>query len=511
MRRKIVILMMGIMLMVTMLMMSANVFAESLPTYGSDEGIIVFELNSGDIVTMQNESKQMYPASTTKLLTALVAVEHGDLNENITIGDEVYDIDSDSSVADLAAEEVISMRDLLYGLLLPSGNDAANVIAVNVGRKISGNTEATDDESYDAFLAAMNAKAQSLEMTNSHFTNPHGLQDSDHYTTAEDMLKLARAAFSDQTIASITRTKMHELTTNKATHTWYNTNMLLYASFDEFPEDYQTLYGLSGDNPDFNGYANSGKTGTTEEAGSCLVFQAEGNGKKMIGVILNSTEDLLYNEANETINTVIKDYDFITWTQDTDIQNFFKQVKVDNYHVFDGSKLDLRTSEPLITLVRSDETDNYSSKITWDDTKVMGGEDLIALKEDIDEGEQVGQIEIYNDDNLVESAPLYANNKMAMRSFIDYPIIYWYVTIVLILLLLAIGRIAFVHFMRKNNIRYKKIKIKSTSDQSQTRKGSSKQTSARRRQSSGSSKRSASQPNSSRRKNSNDKRNGQNR
>jgi D-alanyl-D-alanine carboxypeptidase (penicillin-binding protein 5/6) len=141
----------------------------------------------------------------------------------------------------------------------------------------------------------------------------------------------------------------------------------------------------------------------------------------------------------------------------------------------------------------------------------MGGEDLIALKEDIDEGEQVGQIEIYNDDNLVESAPLYANNKMAMRSFIDYPIIYWYVTIVLILLLLAIGRIAFVHFMRKNNIRYKKIKIKSTSDQSQTRKGSSKQTSARRRQSSGSSKRSASQPNSSRRKNSNDKRNGQNR
>ncbi|MDK2942437.1 MAG: hypothetical protein PWP56_1950 [Acetobacterium sp.] len=504
MKRKIALL-----IALSMLMMSGTVFAETLPTFGTDEGVIVFELNSGDIVTMQNEAKQMYPASTTKLLTALVAVENGDLNENITIGDEVYDIDSDSSVANLASEEVISMRDLLYGLLLPSGNDAANVIAINVGRKILGKAEATDDESYAAFVEAMNKKAQSLGMTKSHFTNPHGLQNSDHYTTPEDMLILAQAAFNDQTIASISRTKMHEVTTNKAAHTWYNTNMLLYASFDEFPEDYQTLYGLSGDNADFNGYANSGKTGTTEEAGSCLVFQAEGNGKKMIAVILNSTEDLLYNEANQTIDTVIKDYDFITWTQETDIKNFYKEVKVDNYHVFDGSKLELQTSAPLITLVRSDEMDNYSAKISWDDTKVTGGEDLIAIKEDIDEGEQIGEIEVYNGDNLVESAPLYANNKIAMRSFIDYPIIYWYVTIVLVLLLLALMRIAFVHFMRKNNIRYRKIKIKGSSEQRPARK--SKQSSSRSRQTGGRTNGSSAERKGGNQKKSNSSRNRQNR
>ncbi|WKY45641.1 D-alanyl-D-alanine carboxypeptidase [Eubacteriaceae bacterium ES2] len=501
----------AILVFVSMLIMSGSAFAETLPTFGADEGVIVFELNSGDIVTMQNETKQMYPASTTKLLTALVAVENGDMNENITLGDEVYDIDSDSSVADLASEEVISMRDLLYGLLLPSGNDAANVIAVNVGRKILGNAEATDDESYDAFIAAMNQKAQSLGMTGSHFTNPHGLQDSDHYTTPEDMLKLAQAAFNDQTVASITRTKMHEVTTNKSSHTWYNTNMLLYASFDEFPEDYQTLYGLSGDNADFNGYANSGKTGTTEEAGSCLVFQAEGNGKKIIAVIFNSTEDLLYSEANQTIDTVIKDYDFITWTEETDIKNFYKEVKVDNYHIFDGSKLDLQTSEPLITLVRTDESDNYTAKISWDSSKVTGGEDLIAINEDIEEGEQVGEIEVYNGDSLVETAPLYANNKIAMRSFIDYPIIYWYVTIVLILLLLALMRIAFVHFMRKNNIRYKKIKIKGATEQRPTRKSAAKQSAARTKQSAGRTNRSSADRNSANRKNSNASRNRQNR
>ncbi|WKY48672.1 D-alanyl-D-alanine carboxypeptidase [Eubacteriaceae bacterium ES3] len=470
----------AILIIFSMLMMTGTVFSQTLPAYGSDEGVVLFELNSGDMVFMQNEGKQMYPASTTKLLTALVAVENGDMNENITIGEEVYDIDSDSSVAGLASEEVMSLRDLMYGLLLPSGNDASNVIAINVGRKISGNAEATDSESYDAFIEAMNQKAASLGMNNSHFTNPHGLQDSDHYTTPEDMLKLARAAFNDQTIASITRTKMHEVTTNKSTHTWYNTNMLLYASFDEFPEDYQTLYGISGDNPDFNGYANSGKTGTTEEAGNCLVFQAEGNGKKMIGVILYSDADLLYGEANQTIDAVIKDYDFITWTQETEIKNFYSEVKVENYHIFDGSTLTLKTSEPLITLVRTDEADNYTTEIVWDDSKVTGSEELIAISEDIGADEQVGELQVYNGDTLVESAPLYANNQVAMRSFIDYPLIYWYVTIVLILLAAALLRIAYVHFMRTNNIRYKKIKIKGSTDKKPQRKTSSRNSSGQR-------------------------------
>ena len=458
MRRKI-----GILLIISMMILAGTVFSAGLPTYESDEAVLIYEEKSGDIVYTQNETKKMYPASTTKLMTALVAIENGNLNERITIGDEINNIDSDSSVAKLEEEEIIVMRDLFYALLLPSGNDAANVIAINVGRKMSGNSETRDGEAYDVFIDGMNKKAETLGMTKSHFTNPHGLHDTDHYSTANDLLKLGQAAFSDQTIASITRSKTHKITTNKKEHIWQNSNQMLYNNYDELLAEVRESYGFAGPNPYFNGYATSAKTGNTDEAGSCLIFKGEGNGKELIGVILNSTKDLIFSEAGGTIDAVVNEYDFITWTKDSKIENFYGETSVDNYHIFDGSTLKLYTNAPLITIVKQLEMDNYTSQIMWDENKARGSDDLIEILGNIESGDQLGEVEIYNGSILAKSVPLYANNAIKVRSLIDYPIIYWYVTIIVFLIILAILRIAFVQFMRKNKIRYKKIKIKNAS------------------------------------------------
>lgn len=471
MKRKI-----GLLLILSLVFGTSGVLAAGLPAYGADEGVIIYEVNSGDVLFAQKQNEKFYPASTTKLMTALVAIEHGDLNENFTVGDEIASLDADSSTAGLEAEEVLSLNELLYALLLPSGNDAAETIAVNIGRKIAGDSSISSDKAYETFVAAMNKKAKDMGMTGSNFTNPHGLHSSNHYTTPADMLILAKAAFAETTIKAITRAKVHEVQTNKTKHKWNNSNLLLYSNFNELSEEYRVANNLSGTNPVFNGYATSGKTGFTEEANKCLVFEGEGNDKNMIGIILYADETVLFKEASDTINAVVKEYELLEWSDPEDEE---RVVQVVNYHVFDGNKLKYKTNDPLITAVTQANQDTYTSKVKWDETKVIGDETLANLEADVKAGEQIGELQVYNGETFVEATPVYAVNDMKARNWTDYPILYWYVTIIVILMLLAIMRIMFVQFMRKNNIKYKKIKIKGKQNSSGSR--SSGQSPKRRR------------------------------
>ncbi|WP_303867951.1 D-alanyl-D-alanine carboxypeptidase family protein [Acetobacterium wieringae] len=471
MKRKI-----GLLLILILVFGTSGVLAAGLPAYGADEGVIIYEVNSGDVLFAQKQNEKFYPASTTKLMTALVAIEHGDLNENFTVGDEIESLDADSSTAGLEVEEVLSLNELLYALLLPSGNDAAETIAVNIGRKIAGDSSISSEKAYETFVAEMNKKAKDLGMTGSNFTNPHGLHSSNHYTTPADMLILAKAAFEETTIKAITRAKVHEVQTNKTKHKWNNSNLLLYPNFNELSEEYRVANNLSGTNPVFNGYATSGKTGFTEEAKKCLVFEGEGNDKNMIGIILYADETVLFKEASDTINAVIKEYELMEWSNPEDEE---RVVQVVNYHVFDGNKLKYKTNDPLITAVPQANQDSYTAKVKWDETKVIGDDTLTNLEADVKAGEQIGELQVYNGETFVEATPVYAVNDMKARNWTDYPILYWYVTIIVILILLAILRIMFVQFMRKNNIKYKKIKIKGKQNSSGSR--SSGQSPKRRR------------------------------
>lgn len=208
-----------------------------------------------------------YPASTTKVLTALViaeSVETGRYSLDDTFAaykDLYFDIPSDGSTAYIKAGEIMTVRDYLHCALLSSANEACNALAVN------------DSGSVDAFVQKMNEKAAELGCENSHFSDTHGIHHDDHYSTARDMYRIFRAVMEDPIISKICSTKEYVVPeTNKTDEReLYNTNILMRQGFPFYYE-----------------YALAGKTGFTDEAGTCLVSCAEKDGEELICVVLGA-------------------------------------------------------------------------------------------------------------------------------------------------------------------------------------------------------------------------------
>lgn len=207
----------------------------------------------------------MYPASTTKILTAILVLENCYLNEVITVSSTAVDsVPAGYVTAPLHAGEQFRVEQLLYALLIPSANDAANVLAEHVSGSISD------------FANLMNKRAKELGLTNSHFTNPSGIHNKDLYTTAHDLSILARHAMSIEKFREIVKTKSYTL---NPTHlhveddrTFSSSNLLL----DNTNTDY------------YYPYATGIKTGFTDPAGDCLVASAEKDGTELIAVCLHA-------------------------------------------------------------------------------------------------------------------------------------------------------------------------------------------------------------------------------
>ncbi|MDF2616973.1 MAG: Serine-type D-Ala-D-Ala carboxypeptidase [Sedimentibacter sp.] len=147
---------------------------------------VLIDANTGTILAGKNADQKMYPASTTKIMTAILAIEMGDLSDVITVDDDTpYEI-AGSHIA-LEPGEIMTLKDLLYALMLPSANDSASAIAKHYG----GTTE--------EFVNLMNEKAKELGAYNTHFVNPHGLHDENHYTTAADLALITKYAMQNET------------------------------------------------------------------------------------------------------------------------------------------------------------------------------------------------------------------------------------------------------------------------------------------------------------------------
>ncbi len=230
------------------------IFLIPLNTFAvSCNNCIVMDMDSGRILYENNKDKKLLIASTTKIMTAVIAIENKNLDEKVTIGDEVLPMYGTNIY--IEPGEILSLRDLLYGLILRSGNDAA----VSIAKYVSG--------SIDDFVELMNRKAKELDMNNTIFKNPHGLdEDTQNYSTAYDLAKLMRYANTLIDFVEISGTKKWSVTTNKKSYLWYNRNKLL--------NDYKYLTG--------------GKTGYTPKAGKTLVTTASKNNLNLISVVLNN-------------------------------------------------------------------------------------------------------------------------------------------------------------------------------------------------------------------------------
>lgn len=244
-------------------------------------GAGVFNLATKEVTYSQNIFEKLYPASTTKILTAYVALKYGDLDQEITVSKNACDQADDSSVANLNPGDKMTLRDLLYGLMLRSGNDAAIAIAEG----ISGDV--------DTFVNLMNQEATALGAVNSHFVTPNGLHDEDHYTTVYDMYLIFNAAIQNDDFRTILQTTTYNVfyTTSDGTETsqtWNTTNYYLLGK--EQAPDGITVIG--------------GKTGTTGEAGYCLVLLSKNEqNQQIISIVFDAdARTNLYYLMNEILN-----------------------------------------------------------------------------------------------------------------------------------------------------------------------------------------------------------------
>lgn len=228
--------------------------------------VLLYDETHDTVLYQANADVRAYPASLTKILTAAVAVRYCPADTLFYIDTEQFLVEWDASTAYLQPETAYSLPAMLDALLLPSGADAAYCLAANTARIRSGNPALSDGEAVETFIGYMNDLAAELGCAHSHFVTPDGYHDDDHYSTAEDMLKIARYAYSfapiRQSIARI----------HSDYGDWYNSNYLIRS-----------------DDPNYYyPYATGIKTGYTDEAGFCLAAAAEKDGVRLFAILLGS-------------------------------------------------------------------------------------------------------------------------------------------------------------------------------------------------------------------------------
>lgn len=225
--------------------------------------IILMEMNTGTIIYERNSNEKNYPASITKILTTLLALENSSLDEVVTFSDEAINKTEGSGIFRDYGEQM-TMEQCLYAVMLNSANECAYAVAEHVGGTVEN------------FVDMMNAKAAELGCANTHFSNPHGLFDENHYTTAHDMALIARAAYANENFRIITGTARYTIPpTNKHAEETplQNHNEMLYP-FKTMKYRYD--------------YCTGGKTGYTDVARSTLVTYAEKDGMSLVCVVMHT-------------------------------------------------------------------------------------------------------------------------------------------------------------------------------------------------------------------------------
>ena len=317
----------------------------------SASSAIAMDLDTGRVLYGYNLNEKNLIASTTKIMTAIIAIENGELDKKIKITDIIHEVFGSAIYIEVGEE--LTLRDLLYGLLLRSGNDAALAIA----EAISGSEE--------EFVYKMNDYASNLEMTNTVFYNPHGLEESNgdaNISTVLDMAKLTKYAMENSTFREIFKTKTYTIKTNYKTYVWHNKNKLLN-------EDYIT----------------GGKTGFTEKARRTLVSTGSKNNINIVVVTLNDPND--WADHKSLYNNIFKNY------QSYKIINQ-KKFKVKTKDYYENAKLYVK-NDFYMTLTKK-ELKNITLNINLFKLREYSNDDI------------VGYAEVKIDDNIYHKEPIYA-------------------------------------------------------------------------------------------------------
>lgn len=247
------------------------------------EAAVLFDVNNREVLYAKNAHEKLHPASLTKVMTALVALKYGSIDQVMTATDVVNITETGATLSGVKPGDTMTLNQALYALLLQSGNDVAMMIAENVGGTV------------EHFVELMNQEAQELGATNTHFMNPHGLTQEEHYTTAYDLYLIFNEALKYEKFNEIIQAGSYETTYSDSAGTVKNlraqtSNLFLRGNYKA--PDNITVIG--------------GKTGTTNAARSCLVLLSrDAGGSPYISVILKAeTRDLLYEKMIDLLDEI---------------------------------------------------------------------------------------------------------------------------------------------------------------------------------------------------------------
>jgi len=305
--------------------------------------VILMEESTGTILYEKNSDEAHYPASITKIMTTLLALENGNLSDMVTFSDDAINNTEGSGIARDYGEQM-TLEQCLYGVMLESANECAYAVAEHVGGTVEN------------FVDMMNAKAKELGCTNTHFANPHGLQDENHYTTAHDMALIAQAAYQNETFRIIIGTKMYTIPpTNKhAEETVLRNHHDMLCTYHNANRKY--LYP----------YCVGGKTGYTATANSTLVTYAEKDGMTLICVVMDTQSP---NQFIDTVN--LFDYAFDNFQvlnvaeNDT---NYSAETTVDNGNLNNIAPFVELDKDAVIVLPKTAEFSDTSSSVEYNDS-----------------------------------------------------------------------------------------------------------------------------------------------
>ncbi len=319
--------------------------------------------NNDSVIFEKNSTEKLSMASTTKIMTTLLALEYAKKdNKTVTF---TQDMIAEGSSMYLKVGDKVKLSDLAVGMMMVSGNDSANAVALTLGK------------TKEKFADMMNAKAEVIGMNDTHFVTPSGLDDEQHYSTAKDMAKLMQYAMQNKDFASLTAQKsmkVNFISPSDTVNVYYNHNKLL------------SMYE----------YCNGGKTGFTKKSGRCLVSSAQKDGVKLIAVTLNAPDD--WNDHIRMYN-----YGFSKLQKVSGIDEDFRF----SADVVGGnqSTVELKPSESMSYVTENGEELNITRKLILDR----------FLYAPLDKGETVGSVQYYSGNKKIEEIPLVTTSEVVYK------------------------------------------------------------------------------------------------
>lgn len=360
----------------------------------SVKAAVVADTATGNVLYAKNGDGQVYPASTTKIMTVLLAVEAIEddkvsLTDEVTAGSGIMaGLTEDGSTAGIVPGETMTLEDLLYCAMLSSANEACNIIAEHIGGDVA------------TFVGMMNARASALGCTGTHFTNTHGLPDYNHYTTANDLAKIALEAYTHPLFMEIcnTVTKTIPATNITGERQLSSTNGLINKDSELYTGYYYE-------------YAKGIKTGHTQDAGYCLVSSAAKDGVSLLcvvmgGLAINRVEKIEYTNFTDSVKLYDWAFENFSYRDILETKDLIRDIPVAMGR--DADEVTVRPETAVQALMAIDE-DNSGFEQTVRIYSEERGEKLVAP---IEAGTVLGEISISRDGKVYGSSKLVANNSI---------------------------------------------------------------------------------------------------